>query len=146
PDGSLWFGTYGGGVSRFDEGLWKTYTTQDGLAHNTVFAIVATPDGAIWFGTWGGLSRFDGVSWTTYTPENSPLPDYDIRSLAVGPGNLLWIGTNHGGVLSFDGRSWHHYTPADGLATNGVFAITIDSSGDLWFGTYGGISHFVPSR
>ncbi|MEE8391039.1 MAG: two-component regulator propeller domain-containing protein, partial [Anaerolineae bacterium] len=42
--GHLWFGTGGGGVSKFDGNTWTTYTTADGLAHNWVYDIAI--DGA----------------------------------------------------------------------------------------------------
>ena len=38
-EGNLWFGTDGGGVSRFDGQTWTTITTQDGLATNRVRTI-----------------------------------------------------------------------------------------------------------
>ena len=35
PDGSLWFGTFGG-VSHLREGIWTSYTTAEGLLNDTV--------------------------------------------------------------------------------------------------------------
>ena len=35
-DGSLWAGTYGGGVSRLKDGKFTVYTTADGLVSNYV--------------------------------------------------------------------------------------------------------------
>jgi ligand-binding sensor domain-containing protein len=44
PAGEIWFGTDGGGVSRFDCRTWTTYTKADGLASDEVAAIaVARP-------------------------------------------------------------------------------------------------------
>lgn len=44
-DGTMWFGTWGGGVSRFDGQDWKTYTTEDGLATNYILwkGLLQTP-------------------------------------------------------------------------------------------------------
>jgi HEAT repeat protein len=58
PEGDLWFGSDGGGVSRFDGESWTTYTTEDGLAGNAVMAIAVGPEGDLWFGT-GGSVRGD---------------------------------------------------------------------------------------
>jgi hypothetical protein len=58
PDGALWLGTFGSGVSRFDGATWTTYTTADGLANNLVRAIAVAADGSLWFGTWGGVSNY----------------------------------------------------------------------------------------
>ena len=44
----------------------KTYTTADGLAHNTVNRIVRDSRGFLWFCTDDGLSRFDGYRFTNY--------------------------------------------------------------------------------
>jgi len=65
----LWFGT-ADGVSRFDGQTWTTYTEEDGLADNSVYAIAVDADGTLWFGTADGVSRFDGQTWTTYTEED----------------------------------------------------------------------------
>ena len=38
PDGTLWFGTENGGITRYAGGRFQTYTTRDGLASNAVAA------------------------------------------------------------------------------------------------------------
>jgi two-component system sensor histidine kinase ChiS len=50
----------GGGASRFDPaaGNWTAYTTADGLANKSVWAIAVAPGGAVWFGTRAGVSRY----------------------------------------------------------------------------------------
>ncbi len=75
--GNLWFGTWAGGVSRYDPGAspgqaWSTFTTEDGLAHNRVSSILQDREGNFWFGTVGGVTRYDpgaspGRDWTTFT-------------------------------------------------------------------------------
>ncbi len=59
--GKLWIGTFGG-VSRYADGEFTTYTVKDGLPNNRVYALHEDEEGALWFATRGGLSRFkDGV-------------------------------------------------------------------------------------
>jgi ligand-binding sensor domain-containing protein len=55
-----WFGTYDGGVSKFDGTNWTTYNTSNsGLASNEVLAIAIDASGSKWFGTQGGgISKF----------------------------------------------------------------------------------------
>jgi len=43
----------------------KTYTTADGLGHNSI-NIVRDSRGFLWFCTFEGLSSFDGYTFTTY--------------------------------------------------------------------------------
>jgi ligand-binding sensor domain-containing protein len=57
--GNLWFGTLGGGVSRYDSTAWRTFTTKDGLAGDIVMAIARDNQGNLWFGTTGGVSRYN---------------------------------------------------------------------------------------
>ena len=65
--GNLWFGTGGGGVSRYDGKSFTTFTTAQGLANNFVCSITEDKTGNLWFGTGGGVSRYDGKSFTTFT-------------------------------------------------------------------------------
>src|SRR4051812_37867389 len=62
-DGSLWFGTRGGGLARLEDGGWRVYDTASGLPNNQIHALVETrgADGrpVLWVGTEGGLARFD---------------------------------------------------------------------------------------
>jgi|AP82_1055514.scaffolds.fasta_scaffold240243_2 hypothetical protein len=44
-EGLLWFGTDGSGVSRYDGNEFKTFTTRDGLAGNSVRSIYRTGEG-----------------------------------------------------------------------------------------------------
>jgi ligand-binding sensor domain-containing protein len=60
-DGTMWFGTNGGGVSHYGDGNWKTYTEADGLCCNFVNTVFESGDGALWFGTISGLSCFRTV-------------------------------------------------------------------------------------
>ena len=63
--GNLWFGTLGGGVSRYDGKSFTSFTASQGLANNIIYSIVEDKTGNIWFGTsGGGVSRYDGKSFT----------------------------------------------------------------------------------
>ncbi len=99
--GHLWFGTWGGGVSRFDGSRWTTYTTREGLAGNVVHAVAVGPDGQIWFGTNGGVSRFNGKTFTTLTVKDGLLANA-VYTVAVGGQGHKWFGTV-GGVSRYTG-------------------------------------------
>jgi hypothetical protein len=60
--GNLWFGTFGGGVSRYDGKAFMNYTTTLGLANNHVTSILEDKGGNLWFGTIGGASRYTAGS------------------------------------------------------------------------------------
>jgi ligand-binding sensor domain-containing protein len=95
PDDSVWVGTWGGGVSRFDSVAWRNYTTADGLAGNIVYSIARDSDGVFWFGTDHGVSRFDGDSWRTFDRAGG-LMDNNVYAIAVAPSGDVWAGTRGG--------------------------------------------------
>ena len=59
PDGAIWLGTENGGITRYFEGRFTTYTTSDGLASNIVSGITADQQGRLW-----ALSGDRIVEWT----------------------------------------------------------------------------------
>lgn len=136
--GNLWFGTEGGGVSRYDGKSFTNFTTTQGLANNVVKCMMEDRSGNIWFGTvGGGVSRYDGISFTTFTTAqglgNNTV--WDIKEDKMG---MIWFGTEDGGVSRYDGKSFTNYTTAQGLVNNSVRCIMEDKKGHMWFGTENG--------
>jgi len=72
-DGTLWFGTFGGGINRFDRetGSFKRYRVDDGLAADSVYAMLEDEEGRLWISTTMGLSQFD--------PRTESFRNYDAR-------------------------------------------------------------------
>jgi ligand-binding sensor domain-containing protein len=94
-DQSIWAGTWGGGVSRFDGKKWTNFTAKDGLAGDIVYSMVQDKTGAIWFGTSSGLTRYDGKSWRSINKQTGLLDD-NVYALAVAPSGDIWAGTKRG--------------------------------------------------
>jgi len=91
----VWAGTWGGGVSYYNGGVWRNYTTRDGLSGDIVYSIVPAPDGALWFGTDRGIARFDGKQWMTMSVHQGLL-DNHVYALSVDPTGKVWVGTRKG--------------------------------------------------
>jgi len=133
--GNLWFGTEGGGVSKYDGKSFIHYTEKEGLSNNSVFSILEDKEGNLWFGTWGGgVNKYDGKSFIHYTNKQG-LGSLVVSILEDKYGNL-WFGTEGGGVSKYDGKSFIHYTKKEGLSNNSVYSILEDKEGNLWFGTW----------
>jgi ligand-binding sensor domain-containing protein len=94
-DGSVWAGTWGGGVSRFDGERWTSFSSQEGLAGDIVYSMAQEPSGALWFGTNHGVSRFDGKAWQSIRAADGLLDD-NVYALAIAPGGEVWAGTRRG--------------------------------------------------
>ncbi len=164
--GNLWFGTLGGGVSRYDGKSFTNFTSAQGLPNYSVMSITEDghqlgTDGArmsgggnLWFGTdGGGVSRYDGKYFTNFTTAEG-LANNKVFSVMGDKTGNIWFGTS-GGVSRYDpsaklrtgSESFTNFTTAQGLANNNVYSITEDKMGNLWFGTFGGgVSRYDGNR
>lgn len=94
-DQSVWAGTWGAGVGRWNGTRWENYSSRDGLAGDIVYSIAQDNNGDMWFGTDNGVSRFDGKKWTNFGKQHGLL-DNNVYALAVAPNGDVWIGTRGG--------------------------------------------------
>ena len=95
-EGNKWFGTWGGGVSRFDGTAWRNFTTDDGVAGNIVYAVTIDPhDGAVWVGTNHGVSRYDGRRWISIK-KGDGLANENVYAVAIDPARKIWLGEKGG--------------------------------------------------
>jgi ligand-binding sensor domain-containing protein/signal transduction histidine kinase len=132
---------------------FEQLSVKDGLAQETVTAIVQDQLGYIWFGSQHGLSRYDGYRVTVFrTIPNDPrsLADNWVQVLHVDRKNRLWVGTR-GGLQRFDAATGDFTrfaappVPGQGSAARQqVQAIISDGYGQLWLGTNDGVHHFDP--
>lgn len=135
--GNLWFGTNGGGVSRYDGKSFLHFTEKNGLSNNVVLTIFQEKNGNVWFGTeGGGACCYNGENFTWIT-EDQGLGNNTVLSIAQDKNGRIWLGTNGGGVSCLDGNKLTTYTEKEGLSNGSVRSICCDSKGNIWFGTTG---------
>ena len=139
--GNMWFGTLGGGVSKFDGVTFTNFTTKEGLSNNIVSFILEDRKENIWFGTNAGVCKFDGETFTNFTTKDGLSSNRVSFILEDRKGNL-WFGTNEDGISKFDGKSFIKFTTKDGLINNSISSIMEDKEGNLWFATNAGVSKF----
>lgn len=78
-NGYLWIGTFGGGLARFDGRGFRVYTTLDGLLSNIITYLKLDSKQNLWVVHPRGFSKFDGVSFKTFTQPGSPVNAKRIR-------------------------------------------------------------------
>lgn len=94
----VWAGTENG-LAVYENGLWKTYTTADGLAHRAVLSLALDKrTGDVWAGTMGGLSRISGGRIDTFTQLNSGLSNDVVYGISV-EGEHVWVATAAGASM-----------------------------------------------
>jgi PAS domain S-box-containing protein len=133
----VWAGTLNGGVSKFKDGHFTTYTTASGLASNTVSSILETRDGAMWFATPTGLSSFSNGQWRTYTTAEG-LPSPEVNCLFEDSSGTLWSGTS-AGLASFTSNRFHVPNESPDVLREQILGMADDKSGRFWIAT----SHHV---
>jgi ligand-binding sensor domain-containing protein/signal transduction histidine kinase len=138
----VWVGRQRGGLTRLvfrgDKFTATTYTQNDGLAQNSVFAVHRSRDGTVWAGTLsGGVSRFKDGRFTTYAMADG-LASNTVSSIEEGVDGSIWFATKDGLTL-LSNNHWKTYGVADGLPSDDVICLLTDSAGVLWIGTAGGL-------
>ena len=123
------------------------FSSNNGLSSNNVNSILKDRFGYMWFATEDGLSKFDGVTFTTYSHkvlDSNTLATNQLQVIYEDPQGRLWIGTNRSLSL-YDRRKdcFHNYNIANGTA---VRAICSDRAGHLWIGSYAGLIRFDPAN
>ena len=119
-------------------------STNEGLPHSIVYAILPDSRGFLWAGTRDGLVKYDGYSFTTYWNGIPP-----IKALAEDIDGSIWVGTARGvhrfnRVTGTFAPFFHNPSDANSLSNNLVQSLLVDRSGSLWIGTASGLDEFLP--
>ena len=136
-DGGLWIGTLSGGLTRYLNGAFKTFTVADGLPDDFVFALHTARDGSVWIGTNAGLARWTGAAFEVFT-RNDGLAGNAVRSICEDGNGRLWIGTEGGGVCYRENGQFANFPLPESPGNTLVAAIAAAPDGSVWIGTNGG--------
>ena len=108
---------------------FKTYTTNDGLVHNSVKKCQADSKGFLWIITENGLSRFDGYQFKNFqhsSTDSNSLPSNDLSDIVIDKQDRVWLAY-HLGLCYYDQKKQHftlvyankQQIPAEQLAYDG---------------------------
>lgn len=166
--GNIWFGTDGGGVSRYDARLndgagkgksFTNFSTEQGLANFSIRTMQEDDHGNIWFGTDDGVSIYDGKKFITITTAQG-LASNEIMSSAEDMSGNIWFGTVAGlSVISKAQQAaflenvnrgekitkplFENYNVDDGLDDNSITQIFFDDTNRIYIGTSKGICELL---
>ena len=159
--GFMWFGTWLGGLNRYDGYTFKVYRHDDqderSLAADTIWALYVDRAGVLWVGTQESLDRYDRdtdsfVHYRYRANDVTSLGGFQARSLFEDASGTLWIATS-GGLSRFDRTSGRFFTyrrnPNDPttFGDTDVRSIYLDgTTGLLWVTTWHqGVSALDPA-
>ncbi len=146
--GTIWIGTYGGGINYYNDLLFKFdhFTIPSG---NNIVNVIYKENDNLWIGTEGGLyvfnSNMDKVDFYEHNSNNKNSIESDaIWAIFKDSRDNFWIGTWDGGLNLFNRnkKSFTHYLHKDNdtnsIGGNNIFAIIEDTDGYLWIACMNG--------
>lgn len=139
-EGSLWIGTYRGGLCRLKSGKFTNYTAKTGLGGTSVDCITRYGKDSYLIGTDDGVISF--VRNDTIAP--SPLQDVQlstvrIKSLLRDFNGDTWIGTTLGIIkVSLPSHETQFFNENDRLSDNAVRQVIQTKDSTIWIGTRNG--------
>jgi signal transduction histidine kinase len=161
-DGTIWFGTLGGGLGRLADGQIKQFTRADGLANDYVQSLHVDAAGTLWIGTYGGgISRLKNGRFANITSQNG-LPSNFICDIEEdGQGNF-WVSSS-GGIFRISENALNSfadtgqpfqcltYGKSEGMSTEKCSgglqpASCRTADGRLWFTTSKGLAVVDPAE
>jgi len=162
-DGTVWFGTAGGGLGRLKGEQLQWYHKADGLASEYIGCLHFESDDTLWIGTLGGgLNRFRDGRFTTISHEQG-LPNGFISHIEDDGLGFFWMSSNHGifrvAKASLNARAdgvvrdvhFRTYGISDGMPTLICSSGLQDAGcktpdGRLWFSTSRGLVAVTPAN
>jgi signal transduction histidine kinase/ligand-binding sensor domain-containing protein/CheY-like chemotaxis protein/AraC-like DNA-binding protein len=152
--GSLWVGTFAGGISIDQPGndnfsyIREQLTNRPGLNYRVVSSIVENKDHNLWIGTEGGGLNFydrrnERFEYIHVNPASPHMANQEIvKAIQLDAKENVWIGTLEGlFYYNRTSRSVKAYPLAEtakDLLDEQVYGLAKDSGG-IWIGTKGGL-------
>ena len=154
-DGSLWFGTYDGGLIVNDHGKWKNYLASDpgsALSTNNIWGVCEDKWGYMWIGVLGGgvvrMDRRTGKQ-RVFNQDNSELITIWTNSIQRAPNGWILVGNSDYFSMIHPGN----YTIINGKlsASANTTSITaasnqavMDTRGLIWLASSSGVTIYDP--
>jgi len=141
-EGSLWVGTWHGGLSRLSHRAFVVFGKPEGLSADNVRSVLHARDGAAWVAmAGGGVNRVDALGITRFGAKEG-LPTDEASGLYEDHDGAIWVATYTAGVAWLSQGRIETYGPAQGLPSIDVRVLHRDRRGTLWAGTRAGLARF----
>lgn len=140
PDGRMWV-TTPHSVALLEQDNWHIFQQGQGFEQKMYFDQLALNEQGLPIVSGSdAFLRLEGGVWQFF-----PAPEYlsSIEDAAWGKQDSLWLATNIKGLYQFQGGAWQHFSQnPQGLSSNQLNAVTVDSQGRVWVGSDYGLSVF----
>jgi signal transduction histidine kinase/CheY-like chemotaxis protein/ligand-binding sensor domain-containing protein/HPt (histidine-containing phosphotransfer) domain-containing protein len=134
PEGSLWVGTFGSGLTRLREGKFTPYGASEGLHGDLIWSIAPSRLGGIWIGSDAGVTHLrDGVFVNVTEPFG--LADVRMRTVLEDRNGALWFGSDGRGLFRLQDGELKRFGRDNGLSGDSIKGLIEDRQGRIWAGT-----------
>lgn len=135
--GNAWIGTFKQGLIKYNSVETIVYNSDNSIITDTsvIYDIAVDSKNNVWISC-DGLIKYDGINFTKYNSESTPIPEDFISSIAIDSKDNIWFSSSRfrqGGIVKYDNTNWTVYTPDNSdLPVNFVSSIAIDENDDIW--------------
>lgn len=146
--GSLWLGTYSGGVNIWSESNenFINFRNND-IDNNVVTAIVSDKNSNLYIGTEGGtvsiLDKNKNIIDVIKVADDDSKLNFPIQSLLISESNHLWVGVLNYGIFIYDLKTKKRISTylsdqlKSYLKNTSVYTIKESPKNIFWIGTFG---------
>ena len=151
-DGTMFFGTFNGGLARYRNGQWKSYyQSAHGLSHQSVWSLCEDKHHRLVIGTLGGGLQFMDTNKETFKTidlGNSSIPTNFIGSIkAMSNGDILIGHSQNFSTINVDTYKLNNYNTTRGgraFPSPAINDVLMDSRGIFWMATPAGMTMYDP--
>jgi ligand-binding sensor domain-containing protein/serine phosphatase RsbU (regulator of sigma subunit) len=122
-----------------------SFSTSDGLPGQIVNDVFQDKDGYFWFATQSGVSKFNGHEFIDFNPIKA-LVGIDAVSILQDAKGRICIGTNTGGLFIYDYTKTIVFNKKNGLRSDVIRKLYLDSKGILWILTSEGAFQLINDK
>ncbi len=134
-DGTVWAATLNSGVIKVPPSGKETHYNRENnlLNTNTTLSILKDSDGRIFVATIDGISIYKNGKFVLL----DKIYAY-VNQITEGEKGVVWAATNRGLALIKNGEVDYIYSEEDGLPSESLRSVTVDSHGAVWIGDENG--------
>ncbi len=134
PEGTLWIGTYGGGIIHYKNGKFQPF--EQNKMDGNIWPMIRDKKGDFWIGTYGGglyrIQSSKNGNIQHFNTDNGLLNNA-VSSILMDDSGDLWFGTMRGLNRFKDEKLTAH------TELRGILSLLEDSQKNIWIGTINGV-------
>jgi len=135
-DGTLWIGTEGGGLIQYHRGVFRAFSSKDGLTNNVVRVVLEDHQGRLWVGTDDGLFLYTAARFVRFSSSGREL-HIAVHAVIEDRSGRVWVGGSR--LISIREGIVKEYSYPGTSSIAGLKSIIETREGEILFGGVTGL-------